>query len=89
MTLLIVIRCRDNYWRFTIYSWLLEIKDLLERELGEKIQVHVTDSDSEEPEIYLNNVLVGRGIPGEEGYLIEYIKKAYYEITKVELGVDQ
>ncbi|MEM4717998.1 MAG: hypothetical protein QXE81_04470 [Desulfurococcaceae archaeon] len=88
MTLLIKVRCRDNYWRYTVYSWLLEIRDLLVSELGEEIKVLIQDSDSDEPEIYLNDTLVGRGVPGEEGYLIEYIKKTYYETRKKRSFID-
>jgi len=72
----ITIRGKPNYWRFTVYSWLLEIKDILSQEIGEEIEVEVLDGESELPELYINEHLIGSGVPGEEGYLIEVIKKA-------------
>ncbi|MCC6011237.1 MAG: hypothetical protein LM556_02415 [Desulfurococcaceae archaeon] len=72
----IAVRGRDNYWRYTLYSWLLEVKDILEYELGEHFEITVLDGESEDPELLVDGELVGRGIPGEEGYLIEILKKA-------------
>jgi hypothetical protein len=72
----ITLRGKPNYWRFTVYSWLLEIKDILSQEVGEDIEVEVLDGESELPELYINEHLIGSGVPGEEGYLIEVIKKA-------------
>jgi hypothetical protein len=72
----ITIRGRPNYWRFTVYSWLLEVKDILSQEIGEDVEVEVLDGESELPELYINEHLIGSGVPGEEGYLIEVIKKA-------------
>jgi hypothetical protein len=72
----IAVRGRDNYWRYTLYSWLLEVKDILEYELDEHFEITVLDGESEDPELLVDGELVGRGIPGEEGYLIEILKKA-------------
>jgi hypothetical protein len=72
----ITIRGKPNYWRFTVYSWLLEVKDILSQEIGEDVEVEVLDGESELPELYINEHLIGSGVPGEEGYLIEVIKKA-------------
>lgn len=72
----ITIRGKPNYWRYTVYSWLLEIKDILSQEVGEDVEVEVLDGESELPEFYINEHLIGSGVPGEEGYLIEVIKKA-------------
>ena len=74
------VRGRSNYWRFTVYSWLLEVRDILEQELGEPVEVVSEDGDSEDPEVYLDGYLVGVGVPGEEGYLIELVKKAALEL---------
>jgi UDP-N-acetylmuramyl tripeptide synthase len=76
VVLRVVVRGRPSYWRFTVYSWLLEVREILEQELGDVVEVACEDSDSEDPEVYLNGYLVGVGVPGEEGYLIELIKKA-------------
>jgi hypothetical protein len=73
---LVTVRGRDNYWRYTLYSWLLEVRDILERELGEHVEITVLDGESEDPELLVDGELVGVGIPGEEGYLIEILKKA-------------
>ena len=72
----ITIRGKPNYWRFTVYSWLLEVKDILSQEIGEDVEIEVLDGESDLPELYINEHLIGSGVPGEEGYLIEVIKKA-------------
>lgn len=72
----VTVKGKPNHWRFTIHSWLLEIKDLLEKELNETLDVEVLNGESEDPELYINGVLIGVGVPGEEGYLIEIVKKA-------------
>lgn len=78
MTIKLKVRGRDNYWRYTLYCWFIEVRDILERELGDQVEVVVEDGDSDDPEILLDDVLIGSGVPGEEGYLIEIVKKAYY-----------
>jgi len=80
MVVRISVRGRPNYWRFTVYSWLLEVRGILEQELGEPVEVVSEDGGSDDPEIYLNEYLVGVGVPGEEGYLVEVIKKAALEL---------
>ena len=72
----IVVKGKSNYWRFTLYSWLLEVRDILSLEIGEPVEVLLVDGDSDEPELYINGLLVCVGVPGEEGYLIEVVKKA-------------
>jgi hypothetical protein len=78
------VRGRNNYWRYTLYSWLLEVKDVLERELNEPLEVAVLDGDSEDPELLVDGEFIGKGIPGEEGYLIEIIKKALLQLRSSE-----
>jgi len=72
----IVVKGKPNYWRFTLYSWLLEVRDILSLEIGEPVEVLLVDGESDEPELYINGLLVCVGVPGEEGYLIEVVKKA-------------
>jgi hypothetical protein len=84
----VVVKGRQNYWRFTVYSWLLEVKDLLKAELGENVEVYVEDGASEDPELYINGVLIGSGVPGEEGYLIEIIKKAVKSMREAPTSSD-
>ena len=76
----ITVRGRPNYWRYTLYNWLLEIKDILQYELGESIEVDIEDCENEDPELYIEGFYIGSGIPGEEGYLIEIIKKALRDL---------
>ncbi|MEM1842929.1 MAG: hypothetical protein QXD75_00145 [Desulfurococcaceae archaeon] len=35
----VVVRGRNNYWRFTVHSWALEVREILEYELGEPVEV--------------------------------------------------
>lgn len=72
----IVVKGKPNYWRFTLYSWLLEVRDILSLEIGEPVEVLLVDGESDEPELYIDGLLVCVGVPGEEGYLIEVVKKA-------------
>jgi hypothetical protein len=72
----ITVKGRNNYWRLTVHAWLLEVKDILEKEVGEEVEIEVIDGLSEDPELYVDGFLVGMGVPGEEGYLIEIVKKA-------------
>ncbi|MGB9817265.1 MAG: hypothetical protein ACPLQS_06720 [Desulfurococcaceae archaeon] len=78
----ITVKGRNNYWRLTVHTWLLEVKDILEKEVGEEVEIEVIDGLSEDPELYVDGFLVGMGVPGEEGYLIEIVKKAYSMIKK-------
>jgi len=78
----ITVKGRNNYWRLTVHAWLLEVKDILEKEVGEEVEIEVIDGLSEDPELYVDEFLVGMGVPGEEGYLIEIVKKAYSMIKK-------
>ena len=67
---------RNDYWRYTLYSWMLEVKDVLESEYDVAVEVLLEDSDIPLPIICddRGNVVVS-GVPSEEGYLIELLKK--------------
>ncbi len=80
----ITVRGRDNYWRYTLYLWLLEVKSVIEYELGESLEITVLNSDNEYPELIVEGELVGEGVPGEEGYLIEILKKALLRVKSIE-----
>jgi len=71
---------RGDYWRFTMTSWLYEIKDILEQEYNIKIRIVEEDEDRNLPAILIGDIEVGEGVPGEEGYLIEVLKKALDKI---------
>ncbi len=75
-----VIGRRGDYWRYTVVSWVKEVKDILEQEYNVRIKVVEEDGDVELPLIYVGDQLVLEGVPGEEGYLIEVLKKAFDDI---------
>lgn len=66
---------KGDYWRYTIVSWLYEVKDILEQEYGIRIRIIEEDEDRDLPAIYIGDQEIGEGVPGEEGYLIEILKK--------------
>jgi len=70
-----------GYWHRTVKDWMLYIKDLLEDEYEIKIAVIEDTSGDEIPEVYVEEVFVFKGVPGEEGYLIELLKKTLDKIT--------
>ena len=73
---------RDSYWVYTVKQWLYEIKDVIEREIGEEVYVTETAGDNEYPLLRVDGEMVGYGVPGEEGYLIEIIKHSIEELRK-------
>ncbi len=73
---------KDSYWVYTVKQWLYEIKDIIEREIGEEVYVTETAGDNEYPLLRVDGEMVGYGAPGEEGYLIEIIKHSIEELRK-------
>ena len=73
---------KDSYWVYTVKQWLYEIKDIIEREIGEEVYVTETAGDNEYPLLRVDGEMVGYGVPGEEGYLIEIIKHSIEELRK-------
>jgi len=71
---------RGDYWRYTVSSWLREVKDILEKEYHVILEIVEEDVDLELPRILVGEHLVLEGVPGEEGYLIEALKKALDDI---------
>jgi hypothetical protein len=67
---------RGDYHARTLLTWLNELREFLESELGEEVEVGFAEEDSEYPLLYVNGELVFEGLPGEEGYLIEIIRSA-------------
>ncbi len=67
---------RGDYWRYTVSSWLKEVKDILEQEYSILLEIVEEDVDLELPRILVEDKLILEGVPGEEGYLIEVLKKA-------------
>lgn len=80
----VAIKGKQTYSRFTLFSWMLFIREILETEIGEKIHVELVDGENDEPELYINDVLICSGVPSEEGYLIELVKSAALRLkTKI------
>jgi len=69
-----VVAKRESYWRYTIVEWIKEVKDILEQEYGVKIEVVEEDCEDELPEVWVDDVFSFKGVPREEGYLIELLK---------------
>jgi len=69
-----VVAKRESYWRYTIAEWIKEVKDILEQEYGVKIEVVEEDCEDELPEVWVDDVFSFKGVPREEGYLIELLK---------------
>lgn len=68
-------RC-DSYLKLTLVSWLNEVADFLRGELGLEIEVVEEEFNSDVPVVCLGDQVVLVGLPSEEGYLIEALKKA-------------
>jgi len=72
---IVTIRGKDNYLRWTLVQWFMEIKDIVENEYGIRLKLKVLDSDEDYPVIMHGDRVVFEGLPGEEGYFIEILKK--------------
>jgi len=81
-----IIGNKDDYWFYTVKSWLYEIKDILEDEYNITIQIKEECKDLELPVVYVNEELAFIGVPGEEGYLIEILKKVLDKVIKERAG---
>jgi len=79
---IIVAGKNDDYWRDTVYMWVLEVKEILENEYNIELNVELGEYDSELPIVLVENEIAFVGVPGEEGYLIEYLKKTLDRICK-------
>ena len=67
---------KGDYWVYTLESWLRELRWLIESEYNVVAEIKVEESNTELPQVYVNDILVLEGVPGEEGYLYEALKKA-------------
>lgn len=72
---IVTIRGKDNYLRWTLVQWFMEIKDIVENEYGIRLKLKVINSDEDYPVIMHGDRVVFEGLPGEEGYFIEILKK--------------
>lgn len=73
---------KPNYLRWTLREWVKEIKDIIETEYGMPVNIKTVDADNDMPVLRINNEDVFIGLPSEEGYLIEIIKKKLDELLK-------
>lgn len=73
---------KPNYLRWTLREWVKEIKDIIETEYGVSVNIKTVDADNDMPVLRINNEDVFIGLPSEEGYLIEIIKKKLDELLK-------
>ena len=73
--IIVTVRGRNNYLRWTLVQWFMEIKDIIENEYGIRLELKILDSDEDYPVIMHGDRIVFEGLPGEEGYFIEILKK--------------
>ena len=72
---------KGDYWVYTLSMWLRELKWLIEEEYGLDVKIVEEDCELEAPQVYVNDLLAVVGVPGEEGYLYEAIKKVLDSIV--------
>ena len=62
-----------SHARWTLASWLRELRDFLRDELGVEVE---EDVDVDTPVLCVDDEVLLVGVPGEEGYLIEALRRA-------------
>ena len=67
---------KDDYWFYTLRSWLEEVKDIIENEYNIELDVVEEHRETQEHPLIVDeeNEVVVAGVPGEPGYLIEELK---------------
>lgn len=80
---------RGDYWVYTLSMWLGELKWLIKEEYGVEAEIVQEHCDCELPQVYVNDLLVVVGVPGEEGYLYESLKKALDIIARRLVGAQE
>ncbi len=68
-----IIGMENSYYVKTLKDWFMEIRDILEENLGKQVEFEVKDSDTEIPIMLVNGKEVFEGLPDNEGTLIEII----------------
>lgn len=88
MVVLVEVRGRglDHHVR-TLLAWLRELREFLEGELEEPLELSFREEDVEHPILYVNGREAFRGLPGEEGYLIELVLSAARRSTDEEVAL--
>lgn len=77
--IVIIIKGRPSYERWTIYQWILEYKDLLEEKYGVKFRIVVKDDNNKYPQLIINKHVIDEP-PFEEGYLLEVIESLLNQV---------
>ena len=67
---------RGSYLKYTLIMWLHEVKELIEDDLGVELEVVDEEGDFDAPILCVDEEVALVGLPGEEGYLIEALKRA-------------
>ena len=67
---------KDDYWFYTLRSWLEEVKDIIENEYNIELEVVEEHREAQEHPLIVDekNEVVVAGVPEEPGYLIEELK---------------
>jgi len=68
-----IVGMERSYYVRTLREWFLQIKDILEEDLGKQVELEIKNSNSEIPIILVNGREVFEGLPDNEGTLIEII----------------
>ncbi len=70
--ILVVVKGKPTYERWTIYQWLLNNKDFLENKYNVVIKVEVREGDNKYPCIIVGKYIIEEP-PFEEGYVLEVV----------------
>lgn len=67
---------KDDYWFYTLRSWLEEVKDIIENEYGIELDIVEEHRETQEHPLIVDekDEIVVAGVPEEPGYLIEELK---------------
>ena len=68
-----IIGAKNSYYVDTLENWFLQIKDIVEENLGKEVILELRDSEFEIPIILVNERKVFEGLPDNEGVFIEII----------------
>lgn len=77
----IFIKGKPSYEKWSIYQWILESTEILEREYCVVINIYIVDSLDETPVVVVEDIVIDN-IPFDEGYIIEILKKVLDKIIK-------
>ncbi len=70
---IVILGRKNSYYVRTLIEWLNEIKDIIEENIGGKVEFSTKDVNIDIPIILVNGKRVFEGLPDNEGTLIELI----------------